>query len=187
MKKVPFLLMISFVLVVTNVKADIVYPNRMTLKAQITNLRDFPEVVVVGLTEGGTFEDRFVDINGGVYKNELATSLMYGKKMFFYVVKKDYLEKVGLKKIDWQKDTNVQKLNLVNDWGALPSSEKYTAIDVEFKLAKKNKTYYVYKSKITAKPRVKEAQQPVADVVKTFTDKVVNPLEPIYISEKWMF
>jgi hypothetical protein len=97
------------------------------------------------------------------------------------------LEKVGLNNIDWQKNANVQRLNVVNDWPAVTLSEKYTAITVEFKMVKKNNTYYVYRTKITAKPRVKETQQAVADEVKTFTDNVVDPLAPIYVSEKWMF
>jgi hypothetical protein len=185
------LLLFSFVLVITHVKADIVYPNRVTLNAQITNLKDFPEVAVVGLTEGGTFEGSIknlyggVSISGGIYKDKLFNSLLGDQKMLFYVVKKDYLKKVGPKNIDWQKDAHVQRLNVVNDWDPSYVSKNYAAIDVAFRMVKKKNTYYVYKSKITATPRDKKTQQ--TDEVKIFKDNVVDPLALVYVTEKWMF
>jgi len=51
-------------------------------------------------------------------------------------------------------------------------------------MVKKNNTYYVYKSRIVANPWVKEKQQAIAE---SFTDNVVDPLAPIYVSEEWMF
>jgi hypothetical protein len=210
MIKVTCLLMISFILAFTNVRADKItitdsfyvkysitdtfhvrpiYVTPVTLSAKITNLMDFPELVVVALPEDATMRDNIIGNNSGIYKDGLATSIMVGKKMVYYVVKKEYLEKVGLNNIDWQKDANVQRLNVVNNWPAraLTLSEKYTAITVEFKMVKRNNTYYVYKSKIVAKRWVKRTQQAIADEVKTFTDNVVDPLAPIYVSEEWMF
>ena len=66
---------------------------------------------------------------------------MIGKRIYFYVIKKDYLEKVGINNINWSTDKNIQKLNVITA-GTLASSDQYSAIDVDLKLAQKEQ--YVF-------------------------------------------
>jgi len=180
MKKSTCLLLLTFVLFVTNMRADMILRNPVKITAQITNLIDYPDMVVV-------FYDGFTLLGPAkvqLYENMIPGNYSDKNKTNVYIINKEYLKKVGIENIDCQRDKNVQKLNVISDWTMISSSEAYTAIDVEFKLDKKNNTYYVYKSKITAKPRVKENQKAAANVVKTFKDDVVDPFEPIYVSER---
>jgi len=183
LKKVRFLFLLSFVLAVTNVKANIVVGPITSVNIQLTNLNEFPDVVIVAhdygminIPPGGKFSI--------VKGNRLPMSHTSGKPNTYYLLKKEYLEKIGIDKVDWFDGRNVQKLNLETGMGSFIFVEDYSAIEVEFKLVKKGNEYYVYKSKVTAKPRAKGNQQAAPDVVKTYTDNVVDVAEPIYISEK---
>lgn len=167
------LLMLSCALVVPTVNADIIMTNSqelVTVTAQITNLSDYPEVSVVGC-------ETMINI-GRVVKDRVSSL----GPMTLYLVKKKYLKKVDVNKHDWQKDKHAQKMNLFYEKGVLESSD-YSSISVDYKLAKKGSTYYVYKSKVTYKLRSKGEKKAPADVVKTFEDNVINPSEPIYVYE----
>jgi len=173
MKKGTLLLMLSFVLVVANVKADIILTDAdeyLSVNAQITNLSDYPEVALVGydsmLKFGKTYKDRIYNLG----------------PMTFYIVEKKYLKKLDVNKNDWQKDKNAQKLNLYYDRKVVKSTE-YESITVDYKLAKKGNMYYVYKSKETYKLRSLGAKQATADVVKVFKDNVVDVSLPINVYE----
>lgn len=189
MKQLMCLLLLSFVLVFTHVEADIVTVPPTRIQAQLTNLTEFPEVVIVEYFEGAVPAEKYKIIQG----NTFSMSPLSNKQVSFYVLKKEYLEKVGLDNINWSTDKNVQRLNVVTGSALSPekhyiaftynaASEQYSAIDVYLKLAKKNNTYYVYKSKVTGKLRTNSSQQTPPDIVKNYKDDVVDTTEPILIS-----
>lgn len=187
MKKSMCLLLLSFVLVGTHVEADIVTVPPTRIQAQLTNLSEFPEVVIVEFFEGAVPVMNYKMIQG----NTLSMSPVSNKQVSFYVIKRKYLEKVGWENINWSTDKNVQKLNVVTECASSNSviialsykpSEQFSVIDVYLKLAKKNNTYYVYKSKVTGKLRTNSSQQAPPDIVMNYEDDVVDTAEPIVIS-----
>lgn len=177
MKKVTCLLLLSFVLMVADVKADMVADDIVEMDVQITNLDDFPDMAIVAFDSGAMPSNKKYSL---VKDKSLPMSHSLGKRAIYYIVKKDYLGKEGIDKIKWETDRNVQRLNVETGlkWDLADDSDVYSLIQVDLKLAKKKSTYYVYKTKVTGK------QQAGADVVKIYKDDVVDPLEPIYISEK---
>lgn len=188
MKKVMYMLLLSSILVVSNMRANIVTLPPTRIQTQLTNLSEFPEVVIVEFFEGAVPVMNYKMIQG----NTLSMSPVSNKQVGFYVIKRKYLEKVGWDNINWSTDKNVQKLNVVTECASsnrvivalnYTPSEQFSAIDVYLKLAKKNNTYYVYKSKVTGKLRTNSSQEAPPDIVKTYQDDVVDLAEPLLISQ----
>ena len=97
--------------------------------------------------------------------------------MSLYVIKLDYLKQNDLDKINWDKDKNVQKLNLTVKAKSFNTYE-FSSVEIDFNLASKNGTiFYLYKTKMTYKY---ENERP--DSVQYFKNDVVDPLKPISVS-----
>lgn len=177
MRKATLLLVLSFVLFVTRMNADIV-TDWTRIHVQIMNMSDFPTMALVSVYNCGNAKNSTMLIESSELPNARESC-----PMSFYVVEKKYLKKVEFDKIDWQKDKNVQKINLITEANVFFSND-YSDVKIVFKIARKKNTYYVYKSKVTYKYRAKGTQQAPSDLVKNFNDDVVDLFDPIYVSKK---
>lgn len=181
MKRLMCLLFLSSVLVVMNMHADIL-PRPVDTKVcvQITNLSDFPDMAIVGMDACNTYGKNLILVNKELPLS--TTAKFHDCPKIFYVVNRTYLKKVGMEKIDWATDKHVQQLNVIADWNYL-QTEFYSTLEVDFKLAKKEGTYYVYKTRLLLKNRNRgnQATPSTGEFVRTFTDDVVNVHEPITI------
>lgn len=185
MRRVTLLLLLAFMLVVETVSANIILtdPNQASVSVKITNLADYPDMALVYYYDSKTeSKDGLINVTYRETKKAgLVTSreLPIGKfncPMTIYVVEKSYLAKVDVNKIDWTTDEHANKLNLFVEKTGFRSTF-YSHVDVEYKLAKKNKTFYLYKSKLTGQYR-----NPTPDLVKTFADEVVDLAKPMDVS-----
>jgi len=176
-------ILFTCVLVVMNMHADVIPPPEDTkVRVQITNLSDFPDLAIVGLHECSNNGKKIPTL----VKDELSIQMINiytNCPKIFYVIKKEYLEKVGIDKIDWSTDKHVQQLNVIADWNGL-QTEFYSTLEVDFKLAKREGTYYVYKTRLLLRNRNYGNKQTLSttEFVRIFTDDVVNVHEPIRIS-----
>lgn len=173
MKKIPFLLFLSFILAGSFAKADIATIDAAFIQVQIVNLSKFPDIEIVACPA-----DKAV---GPGYAKILTNDGYYPSPTTLFVVKKKYLKKVGLHKIDCHKDKHLQKLNLILDKRHC-ETRKFKDILVDYSLAKKGTIYYVYKSKATYTYRTIGFNR-ATKRVKNFKNEVVNPSAPILFSE----
>jgi hypothetical protein len=173
MKKVTLLLLLSFVLAITYARADIASVNTAFIYVQIANLNKFTDIEIVSCPADKTV--------GPGYAKILEKYMYHPYPTTLYVVKKEYLKKVGLLKIDCHKDKHVHKLNLCLD-KRYCNTRKFVDIWVDYTLVKRGATYYLYKSRATYINRTKGFNR-ATKRVKNFKNEVVNPSAPILFSE----
>jgi len=185
MKKVMLLLVVSFLLAVPSMNSNIISTNPTApIRVKITNLSEFPDVTILSYTDAYKAEGNIrnlvkfkrVDL---IAPNDLLTPYTLGSNpTAFYVVKKDYLKKVTVDSIDWSTDNHAQKLNIVVKTNSC-MSYVYSAVGVEFKLAKRNNKYYVYKSRMTY-----SYLNSAPSLVTNFANEVVDIDKPFIVETK---
>ena len=120
MKRIKCTLLLVLAIFAAKVYGDIITYKSPSAKVcvRIENLKDYPDIVVVGVSDCLTvFSKPKVDII------DLNTCIEVHKAcpLKFYAVKKEYLKKKRVSKINWEKDENVRKANITvdakqNDW-----------------------------------------------------------------------
>ena len=184
MKNLKCLLVVVFVLLAGKVQGDVIRiePNDAKISVRISNLSDFPDVTVIGYRDCVSLSKP-----EKVFKVDSSSSLQGNEKcpLTFYIVDSKYLKKNKLEKIDFEKDKNVQKLNLIVIADVCTTYD-YTSIDIDFSLARKDGCYYLYNSQTTylyQKELVKYPDRTVRQekIVKQYEDKIVDPLKPLHV------
>jgi hypothetical protein len=183
MKSLKCLLVVVFVLLAGKVQGDIIMiqPNDAKISVRISNLSDFPDVTVIGYRDCVSLSNP-----EKVFKVDSSSSLQGSEKcpLTFYIVDSKYLNKNKLEKIDFKNDKNVQKLNLVV-YADICKTYDYTSIEVDYSLARKKGSYYLYNSQTTYLYQKEQVRYPDRNVhqekiVEKYEDKIVDPFEPLY-------
>ncbi len=179
MKKLKFLLLIPLVLLTTKLHGDIIIvePKPAKIYVRITNLNKFPDIAVIGLSDCLA-----VSRSNKAFRIKSNSYLKVNKAcpLSLYMMKMHYFKQIELDNIDWDKDKNVQKLNLTIKAKSFITTD-YNSLDIDFNLASKDKTiYYLYKTKMTYKY---QDERPAS--VKNFEDNVVDPFKPISVSTEY--
>jgi len=108
MKRVKYTIVLLLVMLTVRTSGDIIINTYSPVKVcvRIENLKDYPDIVVVGLSDCITvFSNPKVEIIDSCSCVEVHKAC----PLTFYAVKKDYLEKKGIKNINWKKDKKVRK------------------------------------------------------------------------------
>lgn len=177
MKKVTVLFLLASVLIIAPLRADVIQLNTTFIRAQLTNLKDFPDLAVVAY-------EKYNESNGVNFAKNVTQSFRAVFPMSFCVVKKDYLKTVDLIKNNWLKDKHAQTLNLFMDKTTCVSP-MYAEILVDYTLAKKGTTYYVYKSGVTYTYRT-TGKKKTEQLDKASKENGVDPSKMIYVSEYYL-
>jgi hypothetical protein len=114
MKRGKYLLLLVFAIVTISVYGDVIIFKNPHAKicVKIENIGDYPDMVIVGVSDClSVFSKPKVDIIDSTSCLEVHKAC----PLIFYAVKKDYLEKKGIKKINWKKDKNVRKSDITID------------------------------------------------------------------------
>ena len=118
MKKVKYTLLIALAIISIKLSGDVIIIDYQPAKVcvKIGNISDYPDIKIVAVHEPLTgFSKPVVEI----VDSKKCTEIRKACSLVFYAVKKDYLKKKGIKKIDWKKDKNVRKSYLTfnaKDW-----------------------------------------------------------------------
>jgi len=176
MKRLKYLLLIPFAFIATRLHGDIIViePQPADICVKLTNLNEFPDIAVIGLSDCFALSK-----SNKAYRIKSNSCLKVYKPcpLSLYVIKLDYLKQNDLDKINWDKDKNVQKLNLTVKAKSFNTYD-FSSVEIDFNLASKNGTiFYLYKTKMTYKY---ENERP--DSVQYFKNDVVDPLKPISVS-----
>lgn len=178
MKRLKIALIFILAVFTNRLHGDIIIikPTSATICSRITNLNNFPDLVVIGLTECVTLKSK----KAFRIKNNDCIKVQKSCSVLLYVMNLNYYKQHKLDEIDWDTDKNVQKLNLsikVKDF----NSYDFSSVTIDFNLANyKNTVYYLYKTKMTYKyPYDAEPTKP--DSIQYFKDDVVDPFKPISV------
>jgi hypothetical protein len=116
MKKIKiFFLLLLLVVINVSVKGDFMPKNSIQptpIFASVRNLADYPGISLIGLEEGSalTKSNKAFEFKTGSY-----SAIFKFFPVTLYAVKKKYLNRKGINKIDWENDKNVLKSNLIID------------------------------------------------------------------------
>lgn len=147
MKKIKIYFLLLLLISSARVKGDFIMDNPVqpaVIYAGFQNLIDFPEISVIGLPDGVVYpkSNKAFEVKAGSY--------FIIQKFFpvtIYAVKRKYLEKIGILKIDWKSDKNVLKSNLVIDAKAFHEKTPIKMVQLEYKIAGlTDSTITIYKS-----------------------------------------
>ena len=178
MKRLKYILILLLVVYTTRLHGDIIIiePTSAKICSRITNLNNFPDLVVIGLTDCVTLESK----KAFRIKNNDCIKVQKSCSVLLYIMKLDYYKQHKLDEIDWNTDKNVQKLNLSikeKDF----NSYDFSSVTIDFSLANyRNTVYYLYKTKMTYKYKY-NADQTKSDSIKYFKDDNVDPYKPISV------
>jgi hypothetical protein len=178
MKRLRYSILFLLVVLTTRLHGDIIIvePTQSKICTKITNLKDFPELVVVGLTDCVTLPKSKRTFK---VKNNSCIKVHKSCPVSLYVMDLDYYKQNDLEEIEWDKDSNVQKLNISIKEKYFNSFD-YSSATVDLNLANyMDSIYYLYKSKLTYKYKY-DSENPKADSVQYFEDDV-DPLKPISV------
>ena len=111
MKKIKYTLLLLLAVFTVESYGDIIIvsyaPKKICLK--IENLHDYPDMAIIGVGAYSTFPmSSKVDMVDSCSCVDIAVV----NPAAFLAVKKKYLEKTGIDKIDWKKDKNVAKADI---------------------------------------------------------------------------
>jgi hypothetical protein len=177
MKRLKYILILLLAVNSAGLHADIIMienPKAM-IYSRITNLNDFPDVVVVGVTDCVTLNTRKASrINHNQF-----IEVQKPCTVSLYVMKSDYFNNNKLDKIDWDNDKNVQKLNLSLSERDF-NSNTFISATVDFNLANhQDSVYYLYRTEMAYKYKI-DSRRTKPDSVLHFKDDV-NPFTPITV------
>lgn len=174
MKNLKYLLFLPFVFFATGLHGDIILVDTTPAKicVRIINLNKFPDMAVIGLSDCLAFSNSNKAFR---IKNNSCLNASNACPLTLYVMKTDYFNKIDVNTIDWGRDKNVQKLNLTINAKSFYTRD-YKSLDIDFNLAIRNNTYYLYKSKMTWKYR--DERQ---DSIKHFNNNAADPFKPISV------
>ena len=135
MKKIKiFFLLLLLVVVNVSVKGDIMPENPILpapIFASVKNLADYPEISLIGLQEGSilTKYQKAFELKVGSY-----FVIFKFLPVTLYAVKKKYLKRKGINKIDWENDKNVLKSNLIIDAKTFKEMTPVTMVLLDYKI-----------------------------------------------------
>lgn len=181
MKRLKYITILLLLFFSTRLYGDIIIvePRTAWICSKITNLNDFPDLVVIGVMNCITFNSK----TAFRIKNNDCINAQKSCQVLLYVMKLDYFNTHDRNEIDWDNDKNVQKLNLSikeTDF----NSQNFSSATIDFNLAKyKNTVYYLYKTKITYKYKY-DAKQTKPDSVQYFKNDV-DPFKPISVKTEY--
>ena len=128
MKRLKCVFVLLFAVLSINSHGDVIIPQKLpaTIYAKITNLNDYPDITLIGVNEcwsiPGTKKAVIIDSDSEL---KIHNSCL----LKFYAVKKDYLDKKDIEKIEWDKDKNVTKTNLtIKGKSYTPSAGIFTIV-----------------------------------------------------------
>jgi len=174
MKKFKYTILLLLIVLTTKLYGDIIIvkPTRAKICTKITNLKEFPDLKVIGVFDCVALSKSKKAFR---IKNNSCIKVHKSCPVSLYVVKSDYYKQHDLDEIDWDNNKNVQKLNISIKDKYFKSSDYRSAI-VELNLANhKDSIYYLYKSKLIYKYKNRRK-----DLVKVFKDDV-DPFKPISV------
>ena len=178
MKRLRYSILFLLVILTTRLHGDVIIIEATQAKicTKITNLNDFPEIVVVGLTDCVALPKSKRAFR---VKNNSCIKVHKSCPVSLYAMSMDYFKEHDLDEIEWDKDSNVQKLNISLKEKYFNSYD-YSSATVDLNLAHyKDSIYYLYKSKLTYKYKY-DSENPKADSVQYFEDDV-DPFKPISV------
>ena len=110
-RRIKCTLLLVFAIYTISVYGDIIIveysPNKICVR--IENLKDFPDIVIVGVSDCfSVFSKPKVEIIDSSSCLKVPKTCPFT----FYAVKKDYLEKNGIENINWKKDKNVRQSSI---------------------------------------------------------------------------
>jgi len=145
MKKSKILFLLVLLITSARVKADFIMENPVfpaAICAGFQNLNDFPEIAVIGLPSS-------VVVSNSTKAFEIKSGTVFFIHTLFpvtiYAVKRNYLEKMGILKIDWESDKNVLKSNLVINAKAFHEKTPIRLVELEYKITKLTKSAITFK------------------------------------------
>lgn len=178
MKRLKFTLILLLVVLTNRLHGDVIImePTSAKICSRISNLNNFPNLVLIGLTDCVTLKSK----KAFRIKNNDCIKVQKSCTVLLYVMNLDYYKQHKLDEIDWDTDKNVQKLNLSikeKDF----NSYDFSSVTIDFNLANyKDNVYYLYKTKMTYKYKY-NAKQIKSDSIQYFKDDVVDPFKPISV------
>jgi len=178
MKRLKYLLLFSFALFTGQLHGDIIItkPTPAKICVRIKNLHEFPDIAVIGVNNCLAFSNSNI-----AYRVDSGSCLKFNQtcSLSLYALKTDYFNRIDLDKIDWEKDKNVQKLNLTVKAQSFSTSQ-FRSLEIDFNLACRHDTvFYLYKAKTTY-----QYKNSRPDLVQHFKDETEDPLKPISVSIK---
>jgi hypothetical protein len=151
MKRVKNVLLMCIAIFSIKVYGDIIItsysPSKVLVK--IDNLKDYPDIQVVGLGDYLTFSasNRVDMIDSSSYIDAFRIT-----PIAFYAVKKNYLEKIDINETDWKKDKNVKKSDISIRPSVKSTKPNLESAEIHFSIAGFNKKSMVmYRSAQTIK------------------------------------
>jgi len=116
MKRVKYAIVALLVIFAVRTYGDVIIHQRehspLKVCVKITNLKDYPDIEVIGLSDCITVFSR-PKVN--TFNSHLYVAVHKACPLTFYAVKKDYLKEKGIKNIHWEKDKNVRKADVSVD------------------------------------------------------------------------
>lgn len=181
MKRLKYLLLIPLALFTGRLHGDIIItkPTPAKICVRIKNLHEFPDMAVIGLNDCLAFQN-----SNKAYRVDSCSCLKinHACPLSLYALKIDYFNRIDLDKIDWEKDKNVQKLNLTVKAQSFNTTQ-YRSLEIDFNLACRHDTvFYLYKAKTTY-----QYKNSRPDLVQHFKDETEDPFKPISVSIKNAF
>jgi len=132
MKRVKYILLALLATIAVQVVGNIIITTYMPSKilVKIDNLKDYSDMLFVGLGDYSTFSasGRVEMIDSSSYMDAVMIN-----PIAFHAVKKTYLKKTNIDRIDWKKDKNVIKSSISVNANAL-RSDKSNVESVEIHL-----------------------------------------------------
>ncbi len=126
MKRLKYAILLLLIILTTNSQGDIIITKSHTRNShKIINLNDYPEITVFVVYKDKNFP-QFAHMGfSRVYKSGVIRKHVFCS-MELFAVKKEYLENVDDKDIDWEDKKNVIKSNIT----ILPDSDKTDLQDI---------------------------------------------------------
>ena len=144
MKRIRYILLALFAIFTFRIYGDIIIKvgDPLKISVRIENPDSYPGIVIVGVND--CFAASRPEVN--VFDSSSCMEVHKACRLTFYAVKKDYLEKKKIYKINWEKDKNVMKSNTTVDLNSLRSDVE--SVDIYFYVAGFNENSMVmYKTK----------------------------------------
>lgn len=144
--KYPILLLI--IILSTKLYGDIIMIKSKPAKTctKITNLKDFPELVMIGLADLIPFSQSKKAFR---VKNDSCMEAHKSCPISLYVMNLDYYKQQDLDDINWDNDHNIQKLDMLIE-NMYYDSDCFSSVVLDLNLANgEDSTYYLYKIKST--------------------------------------
>ena len=152
MKRVKYVLLVLLATIAVQVFGDVIIvtylPSKILVK--IDNMEDYPDMLFVGLGDYATFSasDRVDMIDTSSY---IDISRIH--PIAFYAVKKTYLEKTDIDRIDWKKNKNVMQSGISVNINSLRSDRpNVESVEIHLSIAGfDKKSMVMYESARTIK------------------------------------